>query len=464
MRARLAGRWIAVAILLHAIGACFSRVRTPEESPPPRDEAPAGRRREPIPAEPIPTDSIPANPAPPSPDPGLGILVRIALRVARDTATLSATGPWRVVDEESGVLARARAREHWFIERSGTRLRAVRSDGAATAWRARSITQHPDDAGSLTLGAKRYRGAITFVATDSGILVVNVLPMEDYLRGVVPIEIGERGASERAAVEAQAIAARSYTITRVRSARLGLGRSADFDLIASVGDQVYGGREAERPLADVAVRNTSGLVLLYLGRVVTAPFYSTCGGESAAAEEVWRSDGESHLRRVSDRIGTSDRYYCDIAPRFAWTRALSARELDAAVRRYLRAYAEVPPNGPGRVVDVAVESRTPSGRAAQVVIRTEQGTYRVRGNEARSVLRTAGGEMLNSSYFSVTVESSAGRLARAVFRGNGYGHGVGMCQWGAIGRARAGQDMQRILRTYYPGTTVGAIPAGYLTP
>ena len=304
----------------------------------------------------------------------------------------------------------------------------------------------------------------TFVATDSGILVVNLLPIEDYLRGVVPIEIGERGASERAAVEAQAVAARSYTITRVRTARQGLGRSTDFDLIASVGDQVYGGRDAERPQADIAVRNTAGLVLTYLGRVVTAPFSSTCGGESAAAEEVWRSDGEAHLRRVSDRIGTSDRYYCDIAPRFAWTRALTARELDATVQRYLRAYAEVPPGGPGRVVDVAIDGRTPSGRAAQVVIRTEQGTYRVRGNEARSVLRTAGGETLNSSYFSVTVESSAGRLSRAVFRGNGYGHGVGMCQWGAIGRARAGQDVRSILRTYYPGTTIGAIPPGILTP
>jgi stage II sporulation protein D len=458
--ARQAGRWIAVAILLHAVGACFSRVRTPEESPPPREQAPA-----PAPLPPVPlSDSIPMSPAPPPPDPGPGILVRIALRVARDTATLSATGAWRVVDEESGVLVRARAREHWFIERAGTRLRAVRSDGAATAWRSHSITQYADDAGLLTLGAKSYRGAMTFVATDTGVLIVNLLPMEDYLRGVVPIEIGERGGSERAAVEAQAVAARSYTVTRVRSARQGLGRSTDFDLVASVGDQVYGGRDAERPLADLAVRNTSGLVLTYLGRVVTAPFSSTCGGESAAAEEVWRSDGESHLRRVSDRIGTSDRYYCDIAPRFAWTRALSARELDAAVRRYLRAYAEVPPSGPGRVVDVAIESRTPSGRAAHVIIRTEQGTYRVRGNEARSVLRTAAGETLNSSYFSVTVESSAGRLSRAVFRGNGYGHGVGMCQWGAIGRARAGQDMHRILRTYYPGTTLGAIPPGYLIP
>jgi len=88
----------------------------------------------------------------------------------------------------------------------------------------------------------------------------------------------------------------------------------------------------------------------------------------------------------------------------------------------------------------------------------------VRGNDARSVLRSPRGELLNGSYFSVTTERANGRLVRAVIRGNGYGHGVGMCQWGAIGRARAGQDTRTTLRTYYPGTTVGRIPPGTLTP
>lgn len=461
MTARGVARWAGVAALFLVVGACFSRIRTPEESPLPERpvEPPPAPTPRPVPADPFPTD-----PAPPPPSAGPGILVRIALRVARDTATLGATGAWRLMNDEGGVLVRARAREHWFLERQGRRVRAVRSDGVSTGWQSRPVTQHPDDAGHVATGQRSYRGALTFVPTDTGILAVNLLPMEEYLRGVVPIEIGERSAAERAAVEAQAVAARSYTVTRVRFARQGNGRSADFDLIASVGDQVYGGREAERPLSDAAVRSTAGLVLLYLGRVVTAPFYSTCGGESAGAEEVWRSDGEPHLRRVSDRIGTTDRYYCDIAPRFAWTRALTARELDASVQRYLRNYVEVPTGGPGRVLDVSVASRTPSGRAATVAIRTETGTFHVRGNESRTVLRTAGGEPLNSSYFSVTVESAAGRLVRAVFRGNGYGHGVGMCQWGAIGRARAGQDARTILRTYYPGTALGSVPPGYLIP
>jgi len=85
------------------------------------------------------------------------------------------------------------------------------------------------------------------------------------------------------------------------------------------------------------------------------------------------------------------------------------------------------------------------------------GNFSLRGNDIRFVLRPPGGEILNSTYFSVeTSQASNGSLGKLTIRGNGYGHGVGMCQWGAIGRARAGQDVRTILRTYYPGTTIGA--------
>jgi stage II sporulation protein D len=452
---------MVLALLLGAFGAaCYSRPLDPSDSPPvprpPRPVEPSQPRPEPLPAE----------LGPPRPVAGQGPLVRIALRVADAKEPLGATGAWRLLDPRGGVLVRAAAHETWTLQRDGARLRAMRGDGTTTAWVDGPLSVYADDAGAFVrVAGKPYRGALDLVPTDSGILAVNVLAMEDYLRGVVPLEIGARTERERAAVEAQAVAARSYTVTRVLLARAGNGRSGQFDLVASVADQVYGGRDAELPLADEAVRATANLVLLYDGRVVTAPFSSTCGGETAAAEEVWRSDGEPHLQRVSDRIPGSDRYYCDIAPRFAWTRVLTGSELDGAIRRYLGAYAgNLPADGPGRVRDLTVDGRTPSGRVANLAIETEKGTFRVRGNDARSVLRAPGGELLNSAYFSVTTESSAGRLTRAVIRGNGYGHGVGMCQWGAIGRARAGQDVRTILRTYYRGTTVGPIPAGLLTP
>lgn len=319
----------------------------------------------------------------------------------------------------------------------------------------------PGRDGLVRLGDRAYRGSLRAVPTDSGILVVNTLPLEDYLLGVVPLELGERPASERAALEAQAIAARSFAITRLTAARSGSGRSRDYDLVAGTADQVYGGHSAEQPNASRAVQATRGLVLLYGGRVIVAPYHSTCGGETAAAQEVWRSDGVPYLRRVSDRMpGRDERYYCDIAPRFYWERSLSGDELNAAVARYLSAYTRVPSGGPGAVRDIRVASRTPSGRVDELEIRAAAGDFRVRGNEARNVLRSASGETLPSPYFSVSATASSGGVSRVLFRGNGFGHGVGMCQWGAIGRARAGQGVRDILRTYFPGTTIGPLPSG----
>jgi stage II sporulation protein D len=308
---------------------------------------------------------------------------------------------------------------------------------------------------------KAYRGTLRAIPTDSGILIVNHVGLEDYLRGVVPLELGERPRAERAALEAQAIAARSFTVTRLRAVRTGSARDRGYDLVPSTADQVYGGHGAEQPNASAAVAATRGLVLRYGDRVIIAPYSSACGGETAGAEEVWRSDGEPFLRPVSDRIpGREARYYCDIAPRFYWERTLTGDQLDAAVGRYLASYARVPSGGPGGVEGIRVASRTPTGRVGDLELRTARGTFTVRGNDARSVLRTGAGELLPSSYFSVETESSSRGIARVVLRGNGFGHGVGLCQWGAIGRARAGQNARDILRTYFPGTTVGPIPSG----
>jgi stage II sporulation protein D len=107
---------------------------------------------------------------------------------------------------------------------------------------------------------------------------------------------------------------------------------------------------------------------------------------------------------------------------------------------------------------VAIASRTPANRVAGLTIATDKGEYTVHGNDIRYVLRDPGGEILSSTYFSIdSSDERDGHLIKLTLRGGGNGHGVGMCQWGAIGRARAGQDFRSILATYYPGTTVGLV-------
>jgi stage II sporulation protein D len=419
-----------------------------------------------LPPAPAPADTatkvaaLPELPTTPTPDAPVDAVhdVRIALATAAQEAPVTATGPWRLYDGGNGVIIRGRTTDAWTVHRNGNTLRAVARSGAATPWVESPLTLRPDtDAQFVIFAGRRYRGALRLVATDSGLTVVNVLGVEDYLRGVVPLEIGvNRGPSDQAAVEAQAIAARSYTWVRLGTSQTNPGRG--YDMAATVADQVYGGADAEREATDRAVSTTAGQVLKFGGRVVDAPYSASCGGESAAPDEVWRVSGTSaYLRRVSDRIpGSADRYYCDIAPRFSWTRTFTTAELDAAARSYLRQYTDGLSGTPSHVRGISIESRTPSGRVARTVFLTDRGSYAVRGNDVRYVLRTAGGEILNSTYFSVNAEAARdGALVRVVLRGNGYGHGVGMCQWGAIGRARAGQTARSILAAYYPGTSVG---------
>jgi stage II sporulation protein D len=112
----------------------------------------------------------------------------------------------------------------------------------------------------------------------------------------------------------------------------------------------------------------------------------------------------------------------------------------------------------GSITAIRIDGRTPSDRVASMTVETSRGSYTVRGNDVRFVLRPQGATILNSTYF--TAQSSAGpsgEVENLTLNGGGYGHGIGMCQWGAIGRARAGQDYRTILTTYYPGTTVSRI-------
>jgi len=385
-----------------------------------------------------------------------GRVVRIALATSADKVTISATGSWRLYDSGgASTLVRADGGELWTVQNRDGRLRAVNDDGTVTPNRDAPFVARAASRGAvLTVNGVHYRGEVWVLpAADGGsLMVVNRLYLEDYLRGVVPMEIGHRTADEREAVAAQAIAARSYAYTHIAS------DSRPYDMRSTVVDQVYGGADAETPLGDTAVAETRGLVLTYRGVVVNAPYHSACGGRTAAASEVWRSPDEPYLVSVSDRIPGTDRFYCDIAPRFRWERTFTRAALRALLDRYLKDYTTVSSRGPGAPRALDVQSRTPSGRVRALEIVTDRGHYTVRMDNIRFVLRAPDGEILNSTAFTVENERDAnGDLSRVIVRGDGYGHGVGMCQWGAIGRARAGQDYRTILRAYYPGTTVAVV-------
>lgn len=391
----------------------------------------------------------------PDPSPAAEHTIRVALLTTASSARISATGTWRLyqADGESFV-ARGAANETWRVQHNGTDVRAVDGGGAPTKWEAHAIVARADDPSALMIvNGKRYVGELRLVGTDYGLQVVERVPVETYLRGVVPLEIGDRNPGDSAAIQAQAVSARSYAYTHLADAG-----NDTYDVTAGVTDQAYGGVDAETRVGNAAVAATAGIVVTFGGRVVNAPYHSTCGGKTAGAEEVWHSPAVPYLRSVSDRIPGTDRYYCDISPHFKWTRTLTESELNESVARYLARYAAVPGGDPGLVRNLSVAGHTASGRVATLDVRTTRGSFTLRGDDMRYVLRKYGGSILSSTYFSVRTErNDQGALTRVVLDGRGYGHGVGMCQWGAIGRARAGQDFRTILRTYYPGATLGVV-------
>ncbi len=390
--------------------------------------------------------------AQPEPD---GPPIRVALTLAAPTATIGATGAWRVYAADGRTLLyRPSARDSWRFDPVGGRVRGASQSGFSMPARSGGVVLRPVDPGAVLLfNRKRYRGEIAITPVGTALLVVNRLGLESYLRGVVPLEIGRRAPAELAAIKAQAVAARSYAHTRIRTSA---GRP--FDLVGTVANQVYGGADAETALTDSAIAYTRGIVLHHDGQPVDAPYHASCGGSTAAGGELFPGGDRPYLRSVSDRIPGTDRHYCDIYPRRDWTRTIEASQVNASLEKYLREYIAGLRGGPGRAISIDEAGRTRSGRIEALRIRTDRGSHYLKGNSARFVVRPANGEILPSTYFSArSVRAANGDLVRVIFTGRGNGHGVGMCQWGAIGRARAGQSWESILQTYYPGTRLEAL-------
>ncbi len=301
----------------------------------------------------------------------------------------------------------------------------------------------------VAVNGRTYRGAVEVFVRGGALTVVNVVGLERYLAGVVNAEMGRRGPEDRAALEAQAVVSRTYAL--VNRGRFG---AEGFDLRAGVSDQVYGGVESETDAGLAAVRATVGLVLTVHGAPITPFYHSTCGGATASPEEAFVSvRGTPYLRSVSDaRPGGG--HYCDLSPRYRWTVEWEGDSLRAILRRTLPATLGIEGDVVRDLRDVYVRRRGPSGRATDVRVRVADGEIPVPAHAVRTVFETPEGRPLGSAAVVLEPRVVGDRLGALVARGQGWGHGVGMCQWGAVGRARTGQDVRTILETYFPGTTL----------
>lgn len=314
-----------------------------------------------------------------------------------------------------------------------------------------TIRVSPEANTALIFDGVPYRGEIELFPSGSGSLtVVNVVNIESYLRGVVPKEIGARPDGEIEAVKAQAVAARTYAI-----ASGGKRAGGGFDVYATVADQVYAGIDGEDPVCDRAIFETAGIFMSHSGEPIHAYFHASCGGQTETRHEVWELPRVPYLKQIWDSRD-EDQFndaFCSEGAHFRWSETWDGEEIARLVREQLPNTASTPVGTtPGDVRDIRVTVRTPSGRARWTEIETSTGTYRVFGDRVRWLLRRPGtGGILRSAWFELEVGKRGGRVATVTANGRGNGHGIGMCQHGAMEMARQGYRFDQILEHYYSG-------------
>ncbi|HET9603013.1 MAG TPA: SpoIID/LytB domain-containing protein [Gemmatimonadales bacterium] len=432
---------MTILVTAAAIACAGTAVIPPPEAPP-----------EPVPAPPRePPAPTPRQPELPPPavrhvEGDHAPMVRVGLLVGVASAQVSAESGLEVFTPSGAPLASLRAGEAWTAHRRGP---DVLLDGpGADVGPLSSVTLQPRDGGTVSVNGRGYRGSLELLVTDSGLTVVNQLSLEEYLPGVVGAEMGPRPAGDREALEAQAIVSRTYALRN-----RGRWASQGFDYRAGVSDQVYGGVTAENIGSRNAVEQTAGLIVTWNGQPIDAFFFSTCGGRTELGTEVFRGANPAYLRSVSD-VAPDGTAYCSLSPRFHWREEFTGRQLRDALRRYLPAATSVAAERVSRIRDIRISSRTGSGRVRSMVVDLPGGAVTVPGPAVRLVLRDQSGNMLRSTLLTLRATHAGGEVTHLAVEGSGAGHGVGFCQWGAVGRARAGQDHEQIVAAYFPGTRI----------
>ena len=376
------------------------------------------------------------------PLPGTEPELRVGIADGLQRLTLGGDAQVLVTDDANGTaVAGIAPGAVWTIVPDSGALVLIAPDGTRTGHHLgiSAVSTTPDH--FVAAGGKRYRGRVNVVRTGTGLQLINRVGLESYVAAVIGPELGPRRDDELQALEAQAIVSRTFALRN-----RGRWEAQGFDVTDDTRDQVYGGVAAETQQAWGAVRRTVGRVVMYRGELIEAFFHSTCGfGTADAVEAFHNGAARPYLRPVSDASGHGH-YYCDISPRFRWR-----EEWDGATLRTILARS-IPDLQP--IVNVEVSKTSPSGRVAELRIVFPHGDARIPEADVRGVLRPAPDRLLQSAAFQLFVTTEGGQVTRLVAAGAGSGHGVGFCQWGAIGRARAGQGYQEIITTYFPGTDI----------
>jgi len=282
----------------------------------------------------------------------------------------------------------------------------------------------PSRDATVTINNRRFRGDVMLIRTPQNrITVINAINIEDYIKGVLYHEVSHHWPME--ALKAQAVAARTYAMFSLA------GSDKEYDVTNDIYSQVYGGKTSERYRTGLAVDRTAGEILVYKDKVLPAYFHATCGGMTEDAKELWNIDLPP-LRGVTCP-------YCKDSPHMHWKKNFRLKDVQETLNK--RGYKT------GPIKDIAVVDRDRSERITSLKITSRDGQELViKGKDFREAM---GPNILKSNNYEVHMQGYYVDLV-----GKGWGHGVGLCQWGARGMALEQFNYKKILGYYYPGSEI----------
>lgn len=344
--------------------------------------------------------------------------IRVLLLQNLPTFSISVPPDYTILTQPAGLLPADV--NHWRVFQAQASTRNIRIPEHGIEVDALRLVPRTKDA-VIYAGSKMYRGSLEVKWGAPGLMVVNTLDLEEYLYGVVAKEAPSQW--EMAALRAQAIVARTYALyKRTRQA------NRDYDVAAQyIRDQHYEGYGAEHPRTTQAVNDTKGLVLTCHGELIPAYYHAESAGYTENSEHVW-SSAHPCLRAVKAPMHPA-------SPYLQWSASVSLQDMRAALLK--QGYAV------GAIRHLEPVERSATGRIMQLKISHKSGETVMRGTDFRLAL---GPEVIRSTRFTVQI-----RDGRALFNGQGWGHGVGLCQWCSQGMAELGYDYEAILTHYYQG-------------
>jgi len=352
--------------------------------------------------------------------------IRVRILCTKAPSRLDASGPFQYQLKKGGKI---------YPGQAAIRVRSMRSlmVFGQKSFKGDVVVVPVSSTNTLRLNGRRYRGTLIFHPIGRGRYdVVEALGLEEYLYGVLPREVGTDWPLE--SLKAQAVVSRTYV-----TANRAVDPAQRFDVFSDVKHQVYGGLEDEASAANQAVDQTRGEILQDReGKPVQAFFHSSCGGYTETPENVWfKQDPSNVFESIKDD-------YCRDDPYYHWQVELSKSTIIARLRR--AGYKM------RNIKKITAGKKSASGRAVTVWVYSSKGKTEIQGNRFRLAL---GPEVLRS-----TLLTDVTPLKKTIrFEGRGWGHGVGLCQWGARGRALAGQRYYDILKAYYPKAVLTRIQA-----